>query len=621
MDLLNNDRTGQVFELFDEEGMELFNRTDNWKKSDIISYTIVYSNYKDELFKNENYMSAFFKCDISNFYAILKGLKDETYELILKSCTSNLSTLDHLDELISYFSKDYKLKLVQNWPYSMDHLYKLINSLGYFEIDILDTILTKYNIDLSSPKINLQNLVSIIKENNDKAFEFKNSSFKNDDYHDYLLPPNLITNSLASRIWQNYDIFKARKMLNELVYICDPSTIHEYFKKKEDSIINHVSSNKLLDNFEELWNSFKEFKECDDDTFIEKRKNYVNIARGFDTFVIENMETLYVNNKQEAYEFLKKCSDNCISNYIIDYHFEENYHNIMIDINELLNFYYSGNISLPMEKVGIYDRIRNIDLLSTEEKLELHNELKTMNVKEMFYDDMAYSREVVGELLKEQTLNKESIQEYRDEELSKKYGVDVYVIEDNPFFALVKTGRKFDDFPTGHSFSMVGGGVIGVFGSVESSNTFVYDTSNLNPKQLVHVYPFDSYTLYKPFELSFNASDYVNRLATPEELTKETSSVGSNMYNEILILERGLKNTDLDLSIPELNKLALYCMDNISEKDVEVAKSQGVGLFLVNSNNYDKGMDLPFSSYNHYIYENRKYYSDLDINEFNKERV
>ena len=66
-----------------------------------------------------------------------------------------------------------------------------------------------------------------------------------------------------------------------------------------------------------------------------------------------------------------------------------------------------------------------------------------------------------------------------------------------------------------------------------------------------------------------------------DELIDETRT-----YNELLILEKGKKSTDFDKDIPELQKIALYCVDKISNEDVQIAKINGVGIFLVNSKEY-----------------------------------
>ena len=172
---------------------------------------------------------------------------------------------------------------------------------------------------------------------------------------------------------------------------------------------------------------------------------------------------------------------------------------------------------------------------------------------DMFYDDMAMARRVVNEAIKDYSLSRENIRQFIDKELSEKYGVDVYNINGNPFFGIVKTGRHvIDDLPTGHSYCLVGNAGIAIYGDNRDANTFLYDSSDLNPEQIVHVFPFDSFTMYRPFEFSVDATDRVNILAMPQEIVQSSFS-----YTELLLLERGKKETDIDASIPELKKIAL----------------------------------------------------------------
>ena len=81
-----------------------------------------------------------------------------------------------------------------------------------------------------------------------------------------------------------------------------------------------------------------------------------------------------------------------------------------------------------------------------------------------------------------------------------------------------------------------------------------------------------------------------------DELLNET-----NAYNELLFLERGSKSCDMDKSIPLLKKIALYCLDEIREQDIEQARSNNVGIILVNSKNYKHKKEYVSNPYRHGI--------------------
>lgn len=370
---------------------------------------------------------------------------------------------------------------------------------------------------------------------------------KNDRTQLIRIHPNLITKNLAKRLWKEFDIFKLRKVVSDAEYVTNTLVLNSYIKEQEDNLIYSLD--------------------------IDSRD---------------------------------------VSNYIIDYHFEENYHNIILDMSELLQYYYDGNIVIDKDRISLYEQIVNIDYLSLKEKQELHEILKHYNMMEMFYDDMRYARDIVSATIKDYSLSKESIMQFKDEELSKKYGVDVYKFDGQDFFGIVKTGRKIKNkYPVGHSFSLIGSNGLAIFGKGSYGSAYLYDSEDLKKEQVIHVFPFDSYTRYKPFEFVEEASMRVNTLMSPEKLTTY-----SNSYNEILILEAGEESTYIDDFIPRLKQIALYCENEIREEDVKEAIENGVGIMFVDSSKYQEYSnsrniinDFEQNKYNYFVgkYEKEMY--------------
>ena len=452
-----------------------------------------------------------------------------------------------------------------------------------------------------------------------KELAFKDMARRNEasyfsgDVATFYLSSDLLNRDVAEHLWNSLNVYEYRFLIDDAYYCGDPSVLNKYAKVKEEELIlsdNYVEPYKnIMDMITKLYNldaNSNQFYNI----IIELNKRafmFGNKYLEFRTFLI---------NRQfdKAIMLVNKLVNEKKSDYIIDYHFEENYYNIMYDLRELLDFYYAGNISIPEDRLYLYQQIANIDNLSGQEKVELHKKLKNYNMMELFYDDMTFARKMVREALKDYAMVKEELETYKDDEKSDEYGVDVYSIEDNPFFALVKSGvRMEDNLPTGHSYSLIGNGCIAVFGNLNDSNTFVYDASDLNPEQVVHIYPTDSYTMYKPFEFSEDVTRRIEQLIMPDEMLYE-----SKLYNELLILEQGKKQSDIDSRIPKLKKIALYCVDEITSKDVEIAKIHGVGIMLVNSKKYNKGIELPQSVYRHLgrnDYYNYNYLVNGDISE------
>ncbi len=590
LDFLDNDYNGEILTLLDDEGVDYLK-----EYSDIegrITYILVYSNYADLLFNNQKFLDLFLSTNISQYYATLKQLNSKTYDLIVNRCLELNKNADYISQLISYFNKDYQLKFIDKYDYPNNLIYELLKKnpklLG-------KKILEKYNIDLTSHNISIKGLIDA-----GKALVFEDMAKRNGDSsvissgEIFFLSSDLLNTNVAKNLWNQLNIYEYRSLINNANYCGDPTKLNNYAKMKEEEFILNTYYPEKYQNIFDMVNKLSNLDAKSNEYHIILRI-LINEIQIFPTEYY-NLRTLIFNGEfVEAIKLITKLLDEKKSDYIIDYHFEENYYNVMYDLRELLEFYYAGNIDIPEERLYLYQQILNIDMLSAEEKIKLHNELKQYNMMEIFYDDMSFARKKVREALKDYAMVKDELVKFKDEELSNEHGVDVYNIDDNPFFAIVKSEiRAEDSLPIGHSYSLVGNGCISVFGSLKNSDTYVYDASDLNLEQIVHIFPKDSYTLYQPFSFTEKATDRVEQLMMPDELLYDKKT-----YNEILILERGKEKTDLDSRIPKLKRIALYCIDKITAKDVEMAKIHDVGIMLINSKKYNKGIEMPPSVYRH----------------------
>ena len=615
---LSNDSNGLVLELFNEEGINILKNSD--LKEERIEYILAFSPYKNKLLHNLSFLDLTLNTDIRNYYALLNNLDDETCDIILnRSIELNIS-LNDIGILFYYFKTSYQLKKLDNWQYSMDLIYFI---LSVSDVEVTQKILNNYNIDLTNDNIYLPAFFSKRKASVLKSSEMRNKN--NINIPEISIPPRLITTELAKKIWKNYDIFEIREMIDDANYCTDVTLLNNYIKSNENQIISNYKESDILSPFNEIFNLFKTFKieklkqeNNEENNYYDSFRKYIYIINKVDNKLHDEFEEKYNNGGIDSVkEYLKKLCDNMISNYVIDYHFEENYYNIILDLRELLNFYYDGNISIPNNRLELYYKISNIDYLSIDEKIELHNILKTINIKELFYDDMRLARDIVNEAIKEASLTTETLKQYKNKKLSKEYGVDVYTIENNSFFGVVKTGKHLkDNLPTGHSYSLIGDKGLAVFGDVKKSNTFLYDAGNLNVEQIVHIYPYDSFTMYHPFEFSEKSTNRVNVLMMPNELVETSKS-----YNEMIILEKGTIETGIDKRIPQLKRIALYCIDEIRKQDIEVAKQERVGILLINSNNYTHTLENTSTKYRHNITNfDYNYYNSYDKEKFEKTR-
>ena len=590
LDFLYNDLSGEILNLLDDEGVEYLKKYSDI--TDRITYILNYSNYVDFLFNNQKFLDLFLSTDISKYYASLKNLNNKTYDLIVNRCLELNKDVNLIGQLISYFNKDYQLKFIDKYDYPNDLIYEMLKRnpkiLG-------KKILEKYNIDLTSHNISIKGLIDAGKSLSFEDMAKRNGdSFVSSGGEIFLLSSDLLNTEVAQKLWNELNVYEYRFLINDANYCGDPTNLNNYAKTKEEEFILNTDYPKIYQNIFNMINKLSNL----DSSSNEYRDIFRNLIRQIQIFPNEytNLRELIFNGEfAETINLITKSLDEKKSDYIIDYHFEENYYNVMYDLKELLEFYYAGNIDIPEDRLYLYQQIVNIDMLSSQEKIELHNELKQYNMMEIFYDDMSFARKQVRKAIKDYSMVKEELVKFKDEELSNEYGVDVYNIEDNPFFAIVKSNiNREDNLPVGHSYSLVGNGCISVFGTPKYNDTYVYDSSDLNPEQIVHVFPRDSFTMYKPFSFTSNATDRVEQLMMPDELL-----YNKRTYNEILILEHGRTQTDIDSRIPKLKKIALYCVDQITAKDVETAKIHNIGIMLINSKKYNKGIEMPSSIYRH----------------------
>ena len=521
MNFLELDNAGKILEVLNDEGINIL---ENYRfKFERLEYIMCYSKYRNEIFKKDR-IADMILYKIDRFYALISELDFDTcIYLFNRSIIKGYKTAT----LFSYFNDEYKEYIIDNCDYPIDLLYSILmcdNSI------IKQKIINNFNLDLS--KLDLNRFFKISRE---QVFDNDETNIIKKRIN---IPSSMITDRVKEKVWDYRDIYVIRQLINNASYVTDITELNEYVKNKEMKCIKSSSDNSLIDPFNSIYNYFYMFDIAQDDDKYDIQKDCYNYVSNNNLIEIYSKGKFIYRDKgiDGVYNYLKLLNNRCISNYIIDYYFEDIYHNVILNINELLRFYFDGNIDIPMDRLSIYEKISNIDSLNIDEKLELCNELDDINIMELFYDDMLKAREIVANSIKDSSITIDTLSNYKNNELSNKYGVDIYTNDNDNFFGIVKTYTKrsmYDLVPTGHSYSFVGDNNVEVF---DGDKTYLYDANDFNPEQLVHVYPSDSYTLYKPFSYSTDATTRVNNLLTAQELID--SSKG---YNEILILEQGNK--------------------------------------------------------------------------------
>ena len=272
--------------------------------------------------------------------------------MILNRCLKLNINENMLSRLFTFFSGEYKLKVIERKILNVDLIVNILNKTH--KPKIVQKILNTYNIDLLNRKLNVISLF----EKGKKAF-LKNSIDKTNEL--ITIQPNLITKELAERLWNECDIFKLRKVLNDAQYVTSIDVLNEYIKSQEEKIINESRDKTLTYPYNEIYKSYINYKEEPTEEIrikLDSLYKQHNIKKS-DIEININSLTDEINNNTsiEIFNNLKILSDRNISNYIIDYHFEENYHNVILDINELLQYCYDGNITLSKDKIELYEKI------------------------------------------------------------------------------------------------------------------------------------------------------------------------------------------------------------------------------------------------------------------------
>ena len=305
-----------------------------------------------------------------------------------------------------------------------------------------------------------------------------------------------------------------------------------------------------------------------------------------------------------------------LRNAVIDYNFKETYYDAIYNIEELMNYQLSAGVTIDVDTLKLYRDVINSSKLNTKELLDLSDRLSKKDMVDKYATDLDNARMSMNKQLADSVLNSERIQKYKNNDLSNKYGVDVYKFDGQEFYALTKSSVHYmADDGRGRSYSINGKGAIEYFQWGENlGRNIVYE--GLIPEQIIHTFPTDSATVLSGVHEVTNTSvssgavnKHVRTLMTPRELIRDTAT-----YNEILVVEQGRNINMLDSNMPFLKELSLYCIDEITEEDVKLAKEKGIGIMLIDSkaNKPNANTHQDILRYERMYFDN-KYKTDLDL--------
>lgn len=551
--------------LLNGNGLEMLKKNPHFDYylNTILTY---HRKYVDKLFDNDDFFNLALK-NIRNTHCDFYYLGEHTANRLYAK-----ASIEDKIQLLGALNDKASLYIIKNNEISKENFWKVLAKLKGKAAQLL---INKVNYKLSFNDLSLIDLYDCSK----KGLSFPHYMFDE--------------KSFVRKLSDNYDINYTRFIINNLSKYNDLSSIENRKKEILNDSINNIN-NGLLPKYEKLYMILKYL-------IINNKLEYDTIKESIYS-IFENESSIFLqklnadvitcirsDNKNELLEFLKSESNKILGNLIIDFHFKEHPINVKADINELVSFEKSGGNTLSKEDLMLYEQILNIDNLSYSEKINLHQKLSQINMVEKFYDDIRNARNKMYEIINNSILKKDNIGKYKNDELSNKYEVNVYTLEGEPFYALVKSVRtlkseildeiKLHSRKDGGSFSIDSGYKLNTFGPPNDIYNLAYDGFASN--QVVHAYTEDSYSYYdRSFE---KATTNINKIMMPYEFV-----TASPYYDELVIsqVNEG-KPTEIDDKIPLLKPFAIYCYDEICANDIESAKRLGLDIILVNTKKYN----------------------------------
>ena len=392
---------------------------------------------------------------------------------------------------------------------------------------------------------------------------------------------NEIINMLASRDYHNVsnildNIDDKDNLIEKIIYIDNPH-IYDRFSKmleyKYDTLKLNEIRNKYIKRIVLNQNS-------------DRKLSYFNNidTSNYNNYLFTSDELYLIKNSNDFDSTINKISNRWLSEYIINYFYNDNYYNYMINLYQMVSFIGSTKLSLlNRNHIDIYNEFRGLNNISFKDKIALFKKYDGMDLSSMFYDDMSRTRDESHRMLVDSSLklNHESCIYYK--EISRNYGIDIYYLNGEKFYGFVRCLTipksplfKYYDYVNsegrrlGYSFSYIGDKNIGTTDYDQNGVTLFYDKINYEDIMYVHHADLHSKRMNKQDDY---LTHKINEITTPSSLIANTRN-----YNEIFI-----KN-----NTKRIVPTALICYDEINNNDIAFAKKYNLSILLINRSKYNR---------------------------------
>lgn len=463
---------------------------------------------------------------------------------------------NNLEEYFSFFNENIKVELLKD-----------------------KTILKKI--------LNSSKLKNIIKSSTNNVFEILAQYEKAQNIilnYDFYTILSFVTN----KIYFPANITSNKKFQETILNIEDITTYRFFMDQLEQN--NSLAAYEIDKIKEKIYD--KEVEKYSDGLFLITKKivNLYDKKENYSLLLTDNMKKYIIkemiNNSKNMHDVFYKYDTLKMRNILIDRYFKDIPLNFLKNLNVMIQYNDSLNNKILDEKrTKIYKKILNFENLNYDERKELYYACaKYENLAELFYDDYRKCRDNTYNNLIDLAINPKKMYNLLSIEKTKKYGVPIYELNGENFYAFVHITGPYKYNPNFYveawkeglydsvSLSFIGNNNITTFGDPKES--IVFGFSKLDYKRIIHLRNSDSFSNYNSMDDCF--SDYIQKMYTPANLIKETRG-----YNEIVYQEKS-RNIKLDTIVPDY----VMCYDEVTDSDINVAKYYNLPIVLINTKKY-----------------------------------
>lgn len=344
--------------------------------------------------------------------------------------------------------------------------------------------------------------------------------------------------------------------------------LYNRVKNYELSLINSISNN-LFNNYNEV---------LDNPTLL----NEIGTSYILDEEILESLklrleideDKCYFRNKNEVIRYLSRKTNYKLSEIIIDYLFEDTIYNVFLNINEMLRYNEKYKI-LDEETIVFYKMILDIDDLSLDEKIVFFNKYKDNNINYKFYNDLRILKNDSYKHINEDIKKVSEMEEYKDDELSLEYDVDVLDLRDKEFKFLVRSIYNYEDTCefVRNCYSLISNYDTSVF----NSDAVLYGYDHVDIDRISSIFEEDVHSTN-----TLDSSVYVNRIMSTDEIID-----ASDDYNEIQIMNKKIDDNTYESLRPSF----VIALDEVTNKEVRESRKLGIPIVLINYRTLNRGFN------------------------------